>query len=168
MESKTASRDEDQLHKLGYAQELRRGMRTFSNFAVSFTIISILSGCLTLFLFGMNTGGPAVMTLGWLFVGFFVTLVALGMAEVCFELPDRRRPVLLVGQAGPGVRPEPGAWSWFVGWFNLARPGRRHRRHRLRLALFIDAFLNLAVRRHGHADHHDPASSASCSSSTAC
>ena len=54
------SRDRDQLHQLGYAQELRRGMRTFSNFAVSFTIISILSGCLTLFGFAMNVGGPAV------------------------------------------------------------------------------------------------------------
>ena len=62
-------------------------MRTFSNFAVSFTIISILSGCLTLFYFAMNTGGPAVMTIGWLIVGFFVTLVALGMAEVASSYP---------------------------------------------------------------------------------
>ena len=62
-------------------------MRTFSNFAVSFTIISILSGCLTLFFFAMNTGGPVVMTLGWLVVGFFVILVALGMAEVASSYP---------------------------------------------------------------------------------
>ena len=77
-----AGSDTERLHQLGYAQELRRGMRTFSNFAVSFTIISILSGCLTLFGFAMNTGGPAVMTIGWLVVGVFVALVALGMAEV--------------------------------------------------------------------------------------
>ena len=82
-----ASSDTDRLHELGYAQELRRGMRTFSNFAVSFTIISILSGCLTLFYFAMNVGGPAVMTIGWLIVGFFVTLVALGMAEVASSYP---------------------------------------------------------------------------------
>ena len=37
------------LHALGYAQELRRGMSGFSNFAISFTIISILSGTLTLY-----------------------------------------------------------------------------------------------------------------------
>ena len=74
------SADEEKLHSLGYAQELRRGMKTFSNFAVSFTIISILSGCLTLFGFAMNTGGPAIMTLGWLVVGFFVLIVSLGMA----------------------------------------------------------------------------------------
>src|SRR6476661_1722974 len=69
-----AGSDTDQLHALGYAQELRRGMRTFSNFAVSFTIISILSGCLTLFYFAMNFGGPAVMTIGWLIFGlaFFI------------------------------------------------------------------------------------------------
>ena len=82
-----ASSDTEQLHSLGYAQELRRGMRTFSNFAVSFTIISILSGCLTLFAFGMRTGGPAEMTWGWLVVGFFVTLVALGMGEVASSYP---------------------------------------------------------------------------------
>jgi len=33
------SQDEKRLHELGYAQELRRRMSGFSNFAVSFTII---------------------------------------------------------------------------------------------------------------------------------
>ena len=37
-------------------------MSGFSNFAVSFTIISILSGCLTLYGYGMNTGGPVLIT----------------------------------------------------------------------------------------------------------
>src|SRR5687767_7929083 len=36
--------DEQTLHKLGYAQELFRGMGGFQNFAISFTIISILAG----------------------------------------------------------------------------------------------------------------------------
>src|ERR1700761_8163822 len=54
--------DERRLHQLGYAQELRRNMSGFSNFAVSFTIISILSGCLTLYGYGMNTGGPVLIT----------------------------------------------------------------------------------------------------------
>jgi hypothetical protein len=44
-----------QLHALGYAQELCRRMGGFSNFAVSFTIISVLSRCLTLYYFGMTT-----------------------------------------------------------------------------------------------------------------
>ena len=124
--------DTEQLHQLGYAQELRRGMRTFSNFAVSFTIISILSGCLTLFCFAMNTGGPAVMTLGWLVVGFFVTLVALGMAEVASSYPDRRRPVLLGGQARARVRRQSGGLELVRRLVQLRRPGRGHGRHRLR------------------------------------
>ena len=56
--------DVAKLHALGYAQELRRRMGGFSNFAVSFTIICVLSGCLTLFGYGMTTGGPA--TNNWL------------------------------------------------------------------------------------------------------
>ncbi|TMD25786.1 MAG: amino acid permease, partial [Chloroflexi bacterium] len=63
------SSDVETLHGLGYAQELRRRMGTFSNFAVSFTIISILSGCLTLYGYGMNTGGPVIMNIGWPVVG---------------------------------------------------------------------------------------------------
>src|SRR4051812_3485060 len=73
----TEENDTRQLHALGYAQELRRHMSGFSNFAVSFTIISILSGCLTLYLFGMNTGGPVLIVWGWLVVGAMTTLVGL-------------------------------------------------------------------------------------------
>ena len=37
------------LHKMGYAQELSRRMSGFSNFAVSFSVICILSGGITAF-----------------------------------------------------------------------------------------------------------------------
>src|ERR1700730_5531655 len=72
--------DVQTLHRLGYAQGLLRRMSGLSNFAVSFTIISILSGCLTLYGFGMNTGGPISMNIGWPLVGIMVTLVGLAMA----------------------------------------------------------------------------------------
>jgi hypothetical protein len=39
-----ATSDTERLHQMGYAQELHRGLSRFSNFAISFTIISILSG----------------------------------------------------------------------------------------------------------------------------
>ena len=110
----TLSTDEQRLHELGYAQELARSMSGFSNFAVSFTIISILSGCLTLYGFGMTTGGPALITWGWPLVGL-MTLVGLAMAEVVLQLPDRGRPVLLGGQTAPTAA----AWAWFTGWFNF-------------------------------------------------
>jgi amino acid transporter len=145
MDSEAASsRDVEQLHRLGYAQELRRGMRTFSNFAVSFTIISILSGCLTLFGFAMNVGGPAVMTLGWLFVGFFVTLVALGMAEVASSYPTAGGLYYWAAKLAPASGRDPAKWSWFVGWFNLVGQVAVTAGIDFGLALFTTAFLNLA------------------------
>jgi amino acid transporter len=119
MEVGMAGSDTERLHQLGYAQELRRGMRTFSNFAVSFTIISILSGCLTLFGFAMNVGGPAVMTIGWLVVGGFVTLVALGMAEVASSYPTAGGLYYWAAKLADEAGANGARWSWFVGWFNL-------------------------------------------------
>jgi amino acid transporter len=139
-----AGSDTEQLHALGYAQELRRGMRTFSNFAVSFTIISILSGCLTLFAFAMFTGGPAVMTLGWLVVGFFVTLVALGMAEVASSYPTAGGLYYWAAKLAPESGGNPAAWSWFVGWFNFVGQVAVTAGIDFGLAFFINAFLNIA------------------------
>ena len=51
------SEDEKLLHKLGYAQELFRAMGGFQNFAISFTIISILAGCLTSYYIAFETAG---------------------------------------------------------------------------------------------------------------
>jgi amino acid permease (GABA permease) len=108
--------DERRLHEMGYAQELRRTMSGFSNFAVSFTIISILSGCLTLYGFGLNTGGPAVIVWGWPFVGIMTLFVGLAMAEVCSSFPTAGGlyywSAKLAASNGP-------AWSWFTGWFNF-------------------------------------------------
>ena len=110
------SSDEATLHQLGYAQELRRRMSGFSNFAVSFTIISILSGCLTLYYFGMDEGGPAVIVWGWPFVGIMTLLVGLAMAEVCSSYPTAGG--LYYWSAKLARRNGP-AWSWFTGWFNF-------------------------------------------------
>ena len=137
-----AQSDTEQLHALGYAQELRRGMRTFSNFAVSFTIISILSGCLTLFKFGMLAGGPAVMTIGWLVVGFFVTLVALGMAEVASSYPTAGGLYYWAAKLAPESGRNGAAWSWFVGWFNLVGQVAVTAGIDFGLATFTQAFLN--------------------------
>jgi amino acid permease (GABA permease) len=108
--------DEKRLRELGYAQELRRTMSGFSNFAVSFTIISILSGCLTLYGFGMATGGPAVMIWGWLFVGVMVLFVGGAMAEVCSAYPTAGGLYFYASRLAKRNAP---AWAWFTGWFNV-------------------------------------------------
>src|SRR5882672_7484821 len=83
----TEATDEALLAHLGYRQELHRRLSGFSNFAVSFSIISILAGAITSYSIAMAAGGPLSITLGWLFVGGMVTLVALAMAEVCSAYP---------------------------------------------------------------------------------
>ncbi len=115
-QSAALGQDEKTLHELGYAQELRRRMSGFSNFAVSFTIISILSGCLTLYGFGMLTGGPVVIVWGWPFVGIMTLFVGLAMAEVCSSFPTAGG---LYYWSAKLARSNGGAWSWFTGWFNF-------------------------------------------------
>jgi len=82
-----AESDREDLHSLGYAQELHRGLGWFSNFAISFSIISILAGGMTSFWLGMVTGGPIIITIGWIVVGFFALLVGMSMGEICSAYP---------------------------------------------------------------------------------
>ncbi|HUZ52051.1 MAG TPA: amino acid permease [Streptosporangiaceae bacterium] len=132
--------DEEELHKLGYAQELRRRMSGFSNFAVSFTIISILSGCLTLYGFGMNTGGPAVIVWGWPFVGIMTLFVGLAMAEVCSSYPTAGGLYYWAAKLAKTKGP---AWSWFTGWFNFLGQVAVTAGIDFGAALFVNALLSL-------------------------
>jgi amino acid permease (GABA permease) len=132
--------DEEELHRLGYAQELRRRMSGFSNFAVSFTIISILSGCLTLYGYGMNTGGPAIIVWGWPFVGIMTLFVGLSMAEVCSSFPTAGG---LYYWSAKLARKNGAAWSWFTGWFNFLGQVAVTAGIDFGAAFFINAFLSL-------------------------
>jgi amino acid permease (GABA permease) len=110
------STDEERLAQLGYQQELHRRLSGFSNFAVSFSIISILAGAITSYGIAMTAGGPVAITLGWLFVGIMVTFVALAMAEVCSAYPTAGA---LYWWAAALAKQNKAAWAWFVGWFNF-------------------------------------------------
>jgi amino acid permease (GABA permease) len=134
------SSDEETLHRLGYAQELRRRMSGFSNFAVSFTIISILSGCLTLYGYGMNTGGPAIIVWGWPIVGLMTLMVGLSMAEVCSSFPTAGG---LYYWSAKLARRNGAAWSWFTGWFNFLGQVAVTAGIDFGAAFFINAFLSL-------------------------
>jgi len=134
------TKDEERLHELGYAQELHRHMSGFSNFAVSFTIISILSGCLTLYGFGLNTGGPAVIVWGWPIVGVLTLFVALAMAEVCSSYPTAGGLYYWAAKLAPRNGP---AWSWFTGWFNFLGQVAVTAGIVFGSAFFMNAFLDL-------------------------
>ena len=105
--------DIKRLHGMGYAQELFRTMGGFSNFAISFTVISVLSGCITLFYTGITTSGFAAGSIGWPLVTVFVVIVALGMAELASAYPTAGGLYYWASQLGGPI------WGWFTGWFNL-------------------------------------------------
>ncbi len=88
-------------------------MGGFQNFAISFTIISILAGCLTSYFVAFERGGPVAVTYGWLLVGLFSTIIALAMAEIASAYPTAGGLYYWASKlGGPG-------WGWTTGWFNL-------------------------------------------------
>ncbi len=123
-ESKPTTKDEliahdmKRLHGMGYAQELFRVMGGFSNFAISFTIISVLSGCVTLFYITEINGGYSAASIGWPLITIFVVIVALGMAELASAYPTAGGLYYWSSKLGFRGRGGP-AWGWYTGWFNL-------------------------------------------------
>src|SRR5256885_507281 len=105
--------DTARLHQLGYAQQLFRDMGGFSNFAISFTIISFLTGGLPLYSYGLNHGGPQQMGIGWLLVGAMVLVVAAAMAQLGSGLPTAGALYYQAAKLGNKH------WGWITGWFNL-------------------------------------------------
>src|SRR6476619_6154862 len=75
------------MHGLGYAQELFRTMGGFSNFAISFSIISILTGAVILYDYGLAWAGTAAVLIGWPLVTVFVLLIAAAMSEIASAYP---------------------------------------------------------------------------------
>ncbi|MEW2028990.1 amino acid permease [Streptomyces roseifaciens] len=105
--------DERVLKELGYAQQLHRRMGAFGNFSASLSVISIMSGTLLLFGYGLNSGGPAVVVWGWLAVGPLVLCLAAALAEITSRYPTSGGLYYMARQLG-GER-----WSWYTGWLNL-------------------------------------------------
>src|ERR1700754_687513 len=81
--------DEDAklLAELGYSQDLHRSWSGFSNFAISFSIISILAGCLTNYGAGFNNGGPVAISWTWPILSAFILLIGFTMSELVSAYP---------------------------------------------------------------------------------
>jgi amino acid transporter len=107
------SQDSEELGRLGYAQELFRTMGGFSNFAISFSIISILTGAVTLYGHGLKMGGPAQMSLGWPLVTIFTLAVVCSMAELASALPTSGAMYHWSCRLGGK------GWGWATAWLNI-------------------------------------------------
>jgi amino acid transporter len=105
--------DEKRLHELGYKQELSRAWSGFTNFAISFTIISVLAGTFTAFPFAWQNGGPIAASIGWPVLCAFVLMVAFSMAELTSRYPTAGGPYWWAHDLGGK------GWSWMTGWFNI-------------------------------------------------
>ena len=106
-------RDVHDLHRLGYAQELFRSMGGFSNFAISFSIISILTGAVILYDYGLAWAGTAAVMIGWPLVTVFVLLIAASMAEIASAYPTAG------GLYYWASKMKNKNWGWWTAWFNL-------------------------------------------------
>lgn len=107
--------DDDELHlaRLGYSQELQRSWSGFSNFAISFSIISILAGCFTSFGLGWNNGGPAAIAWGWPIVSAFILVIGLCLSELVSAFPTSGGIYWWAAKLGG---PKAG---YYTGWLNL-------------------------------------------------
>ncbi|KAJ3074787.1 hypothetical protein HDU98_010280 [Podochytrium sp. JEL0797] len=113
----TEASDEALLAQLGYKQELKRELSSFTNYGVSLSTICICSGLTSLFGYGLITGGPVVMVWGWVVVAFFTMMVGLSLAEICSAFPTSGG---LYYWSARLSRPEHKAFtSWMTGWFNI-------------------------------------------------
>ncbi|WP_405933662.1 amino acid permease [Streptomyces sp. NBC_00827] len=141
MSARTArahSDDDAALRAQGYQPELARKMGGFGNFAISFSVICILAGGMTLFGFGLNTGGPAVMIWGWVSIGFMTLLLGLCLAEVTSAYPTSGG-LYFMAERLSGSR----GWGWTTGWLNLLGLVGAICGIDFGAAMFVGAFANL-------------------------
>ncbi len=108
-----ASEDEQRLAALGYKQELSRSWSGFSNFAISFSVISILSGCFTTFSQAWNNGGPIAISIGWPLISCFILIIGLSMAELASAYPTSGGIYWWASKLG-GIKA-----GFYTGWLNL-------------------------------------------------
>ncbi|HUR84208.1 MAG TPA: amino acid permease [Solirubrobacteraceae bacterium] len=105
--------DTQRLAELGYKQELNRSWSGFQNFAISFTIISILAGCFTTYGVGFNNGGPVAISIGWPLIAIPILIIGFCMSELVSAYPTAGGIYWWASKLGGA------GWGWFTGWFNL-------------------------------------------------
>lgn len=101
------------LKRLGYAQQLFREMGGFANFAISFSIISVLTGAILLFGYGLKFAGPVINSVGWPIASVFTLCVAASMAELSSAYPTAGGLYFWAFQLGGR------GWAWLTAWLNM-------------------------------------------------
>ncbi|GAA4079156.1 amino acid permease [Streptomyces hundungensis] len=139
-ESSVALDDDATLHAMGYPRKLTRRFHAFDNFAISFTIINIISGIFSAFGFGMGAGGPRILVFGWIGVSVMVLFVGAAMGEIASAYPTSGA---LYFSAGKLAKRHRGAWSWYTGWLNFVGQVGGTAATNYAAATFIQAFITM-------------------------
>jgi amino acid transporter len=105
--------DERTLAALGYKQELSRTWSSFSNFAISFSIISILAGCFTTFGVAWNAGGPIAISWVWPILSLGILIIGFCMSELVSAFPTSGGIYWWASKLG-GAKA-----GYYTGWLNL-------------------------------------------------
>ena len=105
--------DMNVLHGMGYAQELSRSMSKFSNFAISFSIICILSGGINSFAQAISSVGGAGAGIGWIVGCLLSGMFALAMAQIASAFPTAGGLYHWASILGNRF------WGWLTAWLNL-------------------------------------------------
>ncbi|MEU2950902.1 amino acid permease [Streptomyces xanthochromogenes] len=125
---------------MGYPRKLTRRFHAFDNFAISFTIINIISGIFSAFGFGMGAGGPRILVFGWIGVSVMVLFVGAAMGEIASAYPTSGA---LYFSAGKLAKRHRGAWSWYTGWLNFVGQVGGTAATNYAAATFIQAFITM-------------------------
>jgi amino acid transporter len=110
---KDKQEDKKLLHGMGYAQELSRSMSRFSNFAISFSIICILSGGINSFAQAIGSVGGAGAGIGWITGCLVSGMFALAMAQIASAFPTAGGLYHWASILGNRF------WGWLTAWLNL-------------------------------------------------
>ena len=126
---------------MGYAQQLLREMGGFANFALSFSIISVLTGAVTLYGHGLKYGGPLQMLVGWPVVTLLTLFIAASLAELASAYPTAGALYhwsAILGGRGAG---------WLTAWLNTIGQFAITAGIDYGLAEFLAAMLGFSGRR---------------------
>ncbi len=154
MPDSTPGDDESVLARLGYKQELHRSWSGFSNFAISFSIISILAGCFTTFGQAWNNGGPIAISIGWPVISAFILIIGLCMAELVSAYPTSGGIYWWAAKLG-GAKA-----GYYTGWLNLVGLVAILASVAYGAAIYLNTFIDL------FSDATPPASSAGTTSTS--
>jgi len=113
LDQKVENTDSEMLHRFGYAQELRRRMSGFGNFAMSFMIVGVFWCACIDFQQGVGTAGLFGISGCWIIGSLIAISTALALAEIASAIPTAGG--LYHWSSAYGGR----GWGWATAWLNL-------------------------------------------------